>query len=168
MVTLANNDLNNNVSDNDSKIGESKEEERKVNLYTDSNQKVNKRVKVSDSFLEKVTDEPIFKALEVLNGRLKEYFVSDNVFNLSHHKLSGAEVSLLSKGLKFCPTPNTIGKPILKEDLEKFGRNLRLKWHYRNDNRIFDPNPFKPKSKFNPPRKVSAIKLYVSDLKRNF
>ena len=82
--------------------------------------------------------------------------------------MSGAEVSLLPKGLKFCPTPNTIGKPILKEYLEKFGRNLRLKWHYRNDNRIFDPNPFKPKSKFNPPRKVSAIKLYVSDLKRNF
>ena len=64
---------------NDSKIGESKEEERKVNLYTDSNQKVNKRVKVSDSFVEKVTDDPIFKALEMLNGRLKEYFVSDNV-----------------------------------------------------------------------------------------
>ena len=66
--------------------------------------------------------------------------------------------------LKFCPTPNTIDKSTLKEDLEKFGRKLRLKWHYRNDNRIFDPNPFKPKSKFNPPKSDAAIELYLSRL----
>ena len=100
----------------------------------------------------------------MLNGRLKGYFVSDNVFNLSHRKLSKAEVSLLCKGLKFSPTPNTIDKSILKEDLEKFGRKLRLMWHYRNDNRIFDPNLFKPKSKFNPPKSDAAIELYLSRL----
>ena len=105
--------------------------------------------------------EPIFEVVELLNGRLKGYFVSDNVFNLSHRKLSKAKVSLLSKGLKFCPTPNTIDKSILKQDLEKFGRKLRLKWHYHNDNRIFDPNTFKPSSKFNPPKSDAAIELHL-------
>ena len=52
--------------------------------------------------------------------------MSDNAFSLSHRELSKAEVSLLSKGLKFCLTPNTIDKLILKEDLENFGRKLRL------------------------------------------
>ena len=94
----------------------------------------------------------------MLNGRLKGYVVSDNVFSLSHRKLSKAE------GLKFFPTPNTIEKSILKKDLEKLGRKLRLKCHYRNDNRIFDPNPFKPKSKFNPPKSDAAIELYLSRL----
>ena len=69
--------------------------------------------------------------------------MSDNVFSLSYRKLSKAEVSLLSKGLKNCPTLNTIEKSFLKEDLEKICRKLRLNWHYRNDNRVFDPNPFK-------------------------
>ena len=38
-----------------------------------------------------------------------------------------AEVSLLSNGLKFCPTPNSIDKSVVKVDLGKFGRVLRLK-----------------------------------------
>ena len=41
------------------------------------------------------------KAELTSNGRLKGFFVSENVVNLSNHKLSKAEVSLLSKGLKF-------------------------------------------------------------------
>ena len=49
--------------------------------------------------------------------------------------------------------------------MEKFGRKLRLKWHYRNNNRIFDPKPFKPKSKFNPPKSDAAIELYLTRLK---
>ena len=68
--------------------------------------------------------------------------------------------------MKFCSTPNTIDKSILKEDLEKFGRKLRLEWHYRNDNRIFHPNPFKHKSKFNPPKSYAAIELYLSRLEQ--
>ena len=71
------------------------------------------------------------KAELTSNGRLKGFFVSENVVNLSNRKLSKAEVSLLSKGLKFCPTPNSVDKLVLKEYLENFGRILRLKWHYK-------------------------------------
>ena len=42
---------------------------------------------------------------EKSNGRFVGKFVSDNVVNLSSRKLSRAEISLLSKGLKFVPTP---------------------------------------------------------------
>ena len=108
-------------------------------------------------------NEPDYKIAEVTsNDRLKGFFVSENVVNLSNRKLSEAEVSLLSKGLKFCLTPNSVDKSVLKEDLEKFGGTLRLKWHYRNDERTFDPNPFRPKSKFNPSKTDVAIELYLS------
>ena len=121
-VTLANIDLSNNVSDNDSNIDDSKKEELQFSLNTGSDGKANKEDD-SNTFMEMASNEQIFEVAELLNGRLKGYFVSNNVFNLSHRKLSKAEVSLLSKVLKFCPTPNTIDKSILKEDLEKFGGN---------------------------------------------
>ena len=122
---MANIDLNNNVSDNDSNTDDSKEEELQFSLNTGSDMKANKEDD-SNIFMEMASNKQNFEVAELLKGRLKRYFVSDNVFNLSHRKLSKAEVSLLSKVLKFCPTPNTIDKSILKEDLEKFGRKLRL------------------------------------------
>ena len=87
--------------------------------------------------------------------------MSDNVFNLSHRNLGKAEVSVLSKGWKSCPTPNTIVS-ILKEYLRKFGGKLGLKLHNRNDNRIVDPNPIKRKSKFNPPKNDAVTVLIKS------
>ena len=67
-----------------------------------------------------------------LNGRIRGKFVSKNV-NLSKWKLSKAEISLLSKGLKFVPTSNHINKARLKMEQEAYARMLRLKWHFRND-----------------------------------
>ena len=40
--------------------------------------------------------------------------MSENVVNLSNRKLSKAGVSFLSKGLKFCPTPQSVDKSVLK------------------------------------------------------
>ena len=85
------------------------------------------------------------------DNRLEGKFVSKNVINLSQRQLTKSEISLLSKGLKFVPTPNRIDKAKLKQELEVFGRKLRLMWHFRNDERIFDCNKkFRPKSTFNP------------------
>ena len=100
----------------------------------------------------------------ILNGRLKGKFVSKNVVNLSKRKLSKSEISLLSKGLKFIPTSNTIDKAKLKIELEAFGRMLRLKWFFRNDEKEFNPDKFKPKSTFNPRNKDAAIEIYLSSL----
>ena len=55
----------------------------------------------------------------------------------------------LSKGLKFVPAPNRIDKAKLKQELNIFGRNLRLMWYFQNNERIFGCNKkFRPKSTF--------------------
>ena len=101
---------------------------------------------------------------EEQEGRLRGKFVSANVLNLSKRALSSAEISLLSKGLKFVPTPRFVDQAAIKTDLESFGRKLRLAWHFRNDDRVFEPNPFKPKSNFDPKDNDAAIELYLSKL----
>ena len=92
-----------------------------------------------------------------LNRQIRGKFVSKNVVNLSKWKLYEAEISLLSKGLKFAPTSNYINKARLKMELEAYGRMLHLKWHFRNDEKEFDRKRFKPKSTFNPRNKDAAI-----------
>ena len=51
-----------------------------------------------------------------------------------------------------------MGMSNLKIYIEKnFGRKLRLKWFFRNDERQFNINPFKQKSKLNPGKNDAAI-----------
>ena len=77
-------------------------------------------------------------------------FVSSNVVNLSSRHFSKDEISPLSKGLKFILTHKHVNKDKIKEEIEVYGRKLKLIWHFRNDHRNFDVNLFKKKSKFNP------------------
>ena len=97
-------------------------------------------------------------------NRLEGKFVGKNVINLSRRNLSSAEISLLSKGLKFVPTANKIDQAKLKRELEEYGRKLRLMWHFRNDERPFSQERFKPKSTFNPRNKDAVIETYLSCL----
>ena len=53
---------------------------------------------------------------------------------------------------------------MLREELENFGRKLRLKWFFRDDKRQFNINPFKQKSKFSPRKNDAAIEFYLSRL----
>ena len=64
------------------------------------------------------------------DGRLTGVFVSGNVVNLSRKVLSEGEVKLLSRGLKFSPTPRDIDKGQLKADLDILKRRMRLKWFF--------------------------------------
>ena len=96
--------------------------------------------------------------------RLTGNFVSDNVINLSRRVLSHAEISVLSKGLKFCPTPRELDKAKIKQDLENFGRRLRLKWHFRHEEEEFSTNPFKHKSTYHPKNEDAAIEVYLSTI----
>ena len=102
--------------------------------------------------------------VEVIDGRLKGKFVSSNVINLSTRILSKVEISFLSKGLKVIPTPASVNKALIKEELECFGRKLRLLWHCWKGESISISNPFKKKSTFNPKGKDAAIELYLSRL----
>ena len=57
-----------------------------------------------------------------------------------------------------------LDKAKLKIELEALGRILRLKWHFRNEENVFDLDQFKPKSTFNPRNKDAAIEVYMSSL----
>ena len=108
--------------------------------------------------------ERLSYAASLEGDRYKANFVSPNVITLSKWNLTKDEISLLSKGLQFVPTPKHFNKALLREELENFGRKLRLKWFFRNDERQFNINPFKQKSKFNPGKNDAAIEFYLSRL----
>ena len=62
------------------------------------------------------------------------------------------------------PTANKIHRAKLKTELEEYGRKLRFMWHFRNDQRSFAADRFKPKSSFNPKNKDVIIEIYLSCL----
>ena len=105
-------------------------------------------------------DKTNFATLD--NERYKSKFVSRNVTNLS--SLNLISNSLLFKGLKFVPTPMSVNKAIIKEELEACRRKRRLLWYFGNDERKFSYDLFKKKSKFDSKRRDAAIELYLSRL----
>ena len=90
----------------------------------------------SSSKVDKVLNESENVAM-FRGSRLEGKIVSKNVINLSKRNLSSAEISLLSKGLKFVPTANKIDQEKLKRELEEYRRKLRLMWHFRNERFVF-------------------------------
>ena len=61
-------------------------------------------------------------------------------------------------------TPKEIDFSQVKIDLESFGRRIRLKWHFREEEGSFSAPSFRPKSKFNPRHKDEAIEVFLSKL----
>ena len=72
------------------------------------------------------------------------------IINLSNRHLSKNDFFLLSKGLKFVPTPEHINSAKIEEEIKVYGMKLRLMWHFRIEQRKFDKNLFKEKSNFKP------------------
>ena len=58
------------------------------------------------------------------------------VVNLSSRDLTQAEMSLLSKGLSFCPIPKEIDMFALRKDMFDYVRRLRLKEYYCGDDGV--------------------------------
>ena len=80
--------------------------------------------------------------------RLKGYFCSNTVFNLSGKVLSESEIKVLEKGLDFAPFQRKVNEPKLGRDSEEFCRRMRIKWYFRNEiSENFSKVPaFSPKS----------------------
>ena len=102
----------------------------------------------------------------VTSKRIKGYFCSDNVFNLSKKVLSEIEIKVLEKGLGFVPTPNIINEEDLRRDFGEFSRKMRCKWYFRDE-----PSPnfsevpaFRPKSNWKPPPGHPCVELFLSKL----
>ncbi len=61
--------------------------------------------------------------------------------NLSDFTLTPAMISLLEKGLNFCPTPGELNFSDLMTDIHRFHRNLRLKAFFDDDEDPLKSNP---------------------------
>ena len=100
------------------------------------------------------------------------------VLNLSSVELSDTEVSLLSKGLTFCPTPREPNDREIREDTRKFFRRLRVREYWSrkpqnlssdesddSDDQTVSPttfDPFRPPSQWEPNNsKCGALESYI-------
>ena len=128
------------------------ENDRSVEIRDASTSSLDNRLNVKDN------------VAKMLNNKLKGNFASENVVNFSRWNLADSGIFLLSEGLNFVTTSNTINKAKLKTELETLDRVLRLKWHFRNEENKFDLDQFKPKSIFNLRNKDAAIEVYMSSL----
>ncbi|CAJ0963058.1 unnamed protein product [Ranitomeya imitator] len=108
---------------------------------------------------------------------------SNTVINISSYTLNPAELTVLQRGLSFCPTPQW-DKFKLSQDLQHFFRNLRLKTHFgllqdpshnRIPTSVGDPIPalsivnlgLRNTSSFNPPHNYHATKAYIELIQKD-
>ena len=99
----------------------------------------------------------LLKLFNKLNN--SEYI--NSIVNLSSHSLTDTEISVLSKGLDFCPTPGAPDIGNIIQDLDAFKRRTRLQLFFSGSNQDpterytqsgvpFEHKSFKLKSSFNP------------------
>ena len=93
-------------------------------------------------------------------------FLSQNVFNLSDRVLTENEIKVLDKGLNFVPTPEKPDRLQIKNELEKLGRDIKLRMFYQNDlSPSFSEKPaFKVPSSWTPPIRDVQLELYLSEI----
>ena len=108
-------------------------------------------------------------------GKAKERELNEKFLrNLSTHQLSDDQVNVLSRGLKFIPTPvtnkTTIRRQLLR-DFEQFARTMRLQYIFHGQDK--EPHPFHVKSNLMPPVKQSialescleSVKAQLADIR---
>ena len=103
------------------------------------------------------------KSPKSVNERLKGYFYSKTVFDISRKVLAETEIRALEKGLGFAPTPN---ESDLKRDFNKFSQKMRFKWYFRNqptENVSVKP-AFDVKRNWSPPNGHLALEIFLSKL----
>ena len=66
--------------------------------------------------------------------------ITDIIYNLSGVPLSNSEISVLSKGLNFCPTTKDPNYEEILDDMFSFCRKQRLKHHFHNKTITKDNN----------------------------
>ena len=98
--------------------------------------------------------------------RMEGKFLSQNVFNLSDRVLTENEIKVLDKGLNFVPTPEKSDRLQIKNELEKLGRDIKLRMFYQNDlSPSFSEKPaFKVPSSWTPPIRDVQLELYLSEI----
>ena len=87
--------------------------------------------------------------------------------NLSNCEMTTDQINLLSKGLKFIPTPtvkeNTVRQQLLL-DFKQFARRMRLRYIFHKKDK--EQHPFHVKSDWEPPVQPSvALETYLEEVK---
>ena len=99
--------------------------------------------------------------LLALFNKLNETEYTSGIVNLSKYTLQDPEISVLSKGLGFCPTPGAPDIGDIIQDLDNFKRKTRIQLFFTEPNQgskpetipsggPFEQRSFKLKSTFNP------------------
>ena len=92
-----------------------------------------------DNILMRIKEEATIAPPGILpKGKSMDSYIGHTVINLSDTTLTEAQVSALEKGLTFCPTPGPPNKSLIWTDFKEFHRRLCLKFHFYNDNQMFD------------------------------
>ena len=106
------------------------------------------------------------KSPKSINRRMKGYFCSKTVFNLSKKVLTETEICILEKGLGFPPATTRVNESDLKRDFNELSQTMRCKWYFRNEPKEnFSEKPvFNVKSNWNPPNGHSALEIFLSKL----
>ena len=63
--------------------------------------------------------------------RIKGKFVSKNILNLSNLVSTENEIRVLDNGLNFVLTPETLDRYKIKKDLQRLGRDTKLRMHIK-------------------------------------
>ena len=90
-----------------------------------------------------------------------------HIENLSDTQLTTEQINLLSRGLKFIPTPvmkrNQIRRQLIS-DFNQFARRMRLQYIYHDENT--EQHPFHVKSSWIPPIQRSvSLETYLEEVK---
>ncbi|XP_070579506.1 uncharacterized protein [Ptychodera flava] len=114
------------------------------------------------------------------NKRRREIKPDTNtVTNLSSNELTDAQLSLLAKGLTFCPTPNNINMNELNSDIYAFKRRCRLAYEFNSKEKKKEQQkigetpakegPFpKKKSEYQPaPGQSQTLELFLSAVEKD-
>ena len=105
------------------------------------------------------------KRIERINETLEAN--KKHIKNLSNKELTNGQISLVSKGLKFIPTPvtndNLIRRQLL-QDFNQFARRMRLQYIFHRQHK--EPHPFHVKSNSEPPVQQSvALESFLERVK---
>ena len=88
------------------------------------------------------------------------------IFNLSDRKLSASEISILSRGLKFTPSPDKSNKQEIETDMSEFFRRIKLKEYFHDNASEQDDSLVRNKSNFEPPKgRNSALDEFITSTK---
>ena len=106
-------------------------------------------------------------------------YLGVRVVNLSNHKLSKSEVSVLEKGITFSPTPGECDISETHQEVQKFIRRILLKVHFYDetgidsiDNSYYGNIPkgllkFKPQSKWTPRSSDPILRAFIHNVEQS-